>query len=161
MDVAGLFREYARLDRLRRGIGLEPHELARWKALKRRLGQHFAPGLSGAHADQRESVRVPTHLRATFASEGELLECLLTNFSRKGVFIETGHPLEIGTRLELSIHVTKPAREIRVPAEVVSHGLGPRLDARAGMGLRFLEADREVEKQLDDLYERLGRALPR
>lgn len=157
VDVARLFREYVRLDRMHREGGLSPRDLARWKDLKRRLGKHFSPGLSDARADQRESVRVPTRLHVRFDNDGALANCLLTNLSRKGVFIETGHPVEIGTRLELTILVTRPRREIRVPAEVVSHGLGPRLIARSGMGLRLLEADPEVQKELDDLYERLVR----
>lgn len=154
-DVASRFREYVRLDRLRRDDGLTPTELARWKALKRILAQHFAPGLSDELADRRESVRVPARLRVAFATDGALAECLLTNFSRKGVFVETPHPAEIGTRFELRVLVSKPAHELTLPVEVVSHGLGPRLDERAGMGLRILEVGPDVEKQLDDLYARL------
>ncbi|MGH0033171.1 MAG: PilZ domain-containing protein [Myxococcota bacterium] len=155
MDVARMFREYANLDRMRRQGGLSPRDLARWQALKRKLGQHFSPGLSDHRADARESVRVPTRLRVSFATDGALAESLITNFSRKGVFVETDCPVEIGAQIELRIDVAKPARSITVRAEVVTHGLGPRLDARNGMGLRLLEGDPDVEKQLDDLYERL------
>lgn len=65
---------------------------------------------------------MPTRLHVSFPNEGDLAKSLLTNFSRKGVFVETRHPVEIGARLELSIHLTTPRRELRVPAEVVSHG---------------------------------------
>jgi uncharacterized protein (TIGR02266 family) len=154
MDVALLFREYVRLDRMR-AEGLTPEELHRWALLKRKLSQHFSPGLPDHQADQRDSVRVPVRMRVRFENEGELAESLMTNLSRRGVFIETEHPLEIGERLELRIHVGRPDRELSVPAEVVSRGIGPNLDCRQGMGLRFYELDPETDAQLADLYERL------
>jgi len=154
MDVALLFREYVRLDRMRES-GLTPTELHRWSVLKRKLNQHFSPGLSDSRADERESVRVPARIRAAFSSDGALAQSLMTNLSRRGVFIETEHPLEIGAHLELRIDVENPARELIVPAEVVSHGIGSKLGLRHGMGLRLGDLSPEVESQFTDLYERL------
>ena len=157
-DPISQFREYARLERLRSGAGLSPAELKRWTLLKRHLSQHFSPGLSDECADQRESVRVPTRLAVSFSTEGELARSLMTNLSRRGVFVQSGHLLEIGTRFELRIHVDNPPQEIAVPVEVVSHNLGPSYDTqKSGMGLRILNADDEVENQFDELYERLVR----
>ncbi|MDH3521116.1 MAG: PilZ domain-containing protein, partial [Myxococcales bacterium] len=83
---------------------------------------------------------------------------LMTNLSRKGVFVRTAHPLEIGARFELRIHVEDPPHDIAIPVEVVSQNVDARFSSSAsGMGLRFLEADPEVEKQLAELYERLVR----
>jgi Tfp pilus assembly protein PilZ len=154
MDVGLLFREYVRLDRMRES-GLTPAELHRWGLLKRKLNQHFSPGLSDNRADQRESVRVPSRIRVAFSSDGALAQSLMTNLSRRGVFVETDHPLEIGAQLELRIHVQSPARELIVPAQVVSHGIGPDLGVLRGMGLRLGELSAEVEAQFTDLYERL------
>jgi uncharacterized protein (TIGR02266 family) len=154
MDVALLFREYVRLDRMRES-GLTPDELYRWSLLKRKLNQHFSPGLPRAQADRRESVRIPVRMRVAFRSEGELAQSLMTNLSRRGVFVETEHPLEIGERLELRIQVEHPDRELIVPAEVVSHGIGPKLSMRRGMGLRIHELDPETDAKFADLYERL------
>lgn len=156
MDVGLLFREYVRLDRLR-ASGLSADELHRWRLLKRRLNQHFSPGLPDERADQRESVRIPARLRVSFSSDGALAQSLMTNLSRRGVFVETEHPLEIGTHLELCIHVERPARDLIVPAQVVSHGIGPDLGVRHGMGLRLGDLDPEAERQFADLYERLAK----
>lgn len=156
MDVARLFREYMTLDRRRRE-GLTPRELHRWKLLKRELSQHFTPGVSEARADQRESVRIPTRLRVEFRTGDDLKQCLMTNLSRKGLFVQTAHPLDIGTRIDLRIRLRRPARELDVPAEVVSHDFGPRLGPARGMGLRLLDLDPEQDKQLEELYEQLGR----
>jgi uncharacterized protein (TIGR02266 family) len=157
-DLVSQFREYVRLDRLRTGAGLSPAELKHWMMLKRQLSQHFSPGLPDECADQRESVRVPTRLAVSFPTEGELARSLMTNLSRRGVFVRTDHLLEIGTRFELRVHVDDPPQDIAIQVEVVSHNLGPSYDSReSGMGLRLLEAVDEVEKQLDELYERIVR----
>ena len=157
-DVASQFREYVRLDRLRRAGGLTPSELVRWRFYKRCLGQHFSPGLSDSQADERESVRVPARMRVSFASEGALAGVLMTNLSRMGLFVQADHLLEIGTRLQLRIHVDSPPHEIEIPSEVVSHNIGPHFERNAqGMGLRFLDMSPEAEKELSELYERLLR----
>jgi uncharacterized protein (TIGR02266 family) len=157
-DVASQFREYVRLDRLRCGAGLSPAELMRWRMLKRTLSQHFSPGLSDECADQRESVRVPARVAVSFPTEGEFARSLMANLSRRGVFVRTEHLLEIGTRFELRIHVDDPPQDIAVRVEVVSQNVGPSYVSREpGMGLRFLDVDSDVEKQLDELYERLVR----
>jgi len=157
-DLPGRFREYVRLDRLRGGAGLSPAELTRWMTLKRQLSQHFSPGLSDELADRRESVRIPTRLAVSFPTERELARSLMDNLSRRGLFVRTEHLLEIGTRFELRIHVDDPPQDVRIEVEVVSHNVGPSFDSyESGMGLRFLAADEGVEKQLDDLYERLVR----
>jgi Tfp pilus assembly protein PilZ len=154
-DVASQFREYVRLDRIRRSGALTPAELHRFQLLKRKLGQHFSPGLSSELADARDSVRIPTRLAVNFVSEGELGRCLMTTLSKRGLFVGTAHLLEIGTRLELHVQVDQPPRIIQLPAEVVSHGVGPSFRLERGMGLRFLDLSPEAEKALDDLYERL------
>jgi hypothetical protein len=151
-----------RLDRLRCGAGLSPQELQRWRMLKRALGQHFSPGLSDECADQRESVRVPTRIAVSFPTQGECARGLMANLSRRGVFVRKEHPLEIGTCFELRIHVDDPRQDIAIRVEVVSHNVGPSYASReSGMGLLFLDAGAEAEKQLDELYERLVRRAPR
>jgi uncharacterized protein (TIGR02266 family) len=154
MDVATLFREYVRLDRMRK-TGLTPTEQHRWSQLKRTLNQHFSPGLPPSRADQRESVRVPARIKVWFASDGALAQSLMTNLSRRGVFVETEHPLEIGSELELRIHVESSQRELVVPAVVVSHGIGPKLGVKRGMGLRLGELDPATDAQFSELYERV------
>ena len=154
-DIAAQFREYVRLDRLQRGIGLSPAELQRWQKLKRRLSEHFSPGLGPSQTDRRESVRVPTRLRVSFRTEAELGHSLMTNLSRRGVFVHTRHTCEIGTRLALVIHLEQPPHDIEVPVEVVSLDIGPHFEPGfRGMGLRLLELEPDVEKQIEDLYER-------
>lgn len=154
-DVASRFREYIQLERRRDGSGLSPEEYDQWVLLKRYLSRRFSPGVSDERADERRSVRIPTRLTVTFRDERELRSSLMTNLSRGGVFIATERPAEIGTTLELRIDLAASGDHIDVPAEVVSLNVGPGLGpSRRGMGLRFRPAGEEMQRKLDELYER-------
>ena len=53
---------------------------------------------------------------------------------------------EIGTRLELKIHIEDSGKDVDVTAQVASQNVGPgMLSGRSGMGLRFLDMDPETE----------------
>ena len=153
-DVVASFRAFVFLDRKRMREGLTPAELSRWTALKRELARELSDGYDDERADQRASVRVPMKLRVSFASMGELGQALITNLSRGGLFVATDHGLELGTRVVLRLHVEEAGKGIEVQAEVVSRNLGPRGDPRRGLGLRFVEAEGPLRKELDALYER-------
>ena len=154
VDVVSRFREYVRLDRQRREGGLSLQELDRFRALRRFLSIHFAPDQPEAAAELRESVRVPTRIKVSFAADRELAHCMMTNLSRGGVFVQTERPLPIKTTFLLVIHVESPRRDLAIPVEVVSVGVGPAFARdKRGMGLRFLEMPESVEKELWELYE--------
>jgi uncharacterized protein (TIGR02266 family) len=92
----------------------------------------------------------------------ELGQALILNLSRGGLFVATDHLLAIGTRLALRLHVEEEGKGLEVQAEVVSQDLGPRGDLRRGLGLRFVEADAALRREIDALYERaLEAARPR
>jgi uncharacterized protein (TIGR02266 family) len=153
VDIAARFREYVRLDRKRSGEGLTPAELQRLRALKGYLNRHFSGG-GDLHVDTRRSLRVPTRVNVRFESDDAFAKSVMTNISRHGVFVQTEHPQEIKSKFDLRIQIENPPREITVPVEVVSVGIGPTFQANEqGMGLRFLEADPDVERQLRELYE--------
>ncbi len=153
VDVAARFREYVRLDRKRVGEGLTPAELHRFRVLKEDLNRRFSPGRSAAK-DTRRSVRVPTRVNVKFASDGAFAKSLMTKISRHGVFVQTEHPQELQSRFDLHIEIEHPHREITVPVEVVSVGIGPRYESKEqGMGLRFLDAAPETHQLLQELYE--------
>ncbi len=154
-ELNAQFRQFLYLDRKRAAEGLSSSELRRWMKLNRILNQRFSPNTSYEEAERRESVRVPVRLRVSFRNQGELSGSLITNLSRGGVFVATDRPAEIGTRLELRLHIEESGEEIDVPAAVVSQNVGPNLESEcSGMGLRFLEMKPEVAQQIEALYER-------
>jgi len=153
-DVAASFRAFVFLDRKQAREGLSPFELARWAALKRELSRELSEDGDEERVNQRASLRLPAKLRVSFASLGELGQALITNLSRGGVFVATDHLLEIGVRVALRLHVDRPGKDVEVQAEVVSRNLGPKGDPKHGIGLRFVDAEPAVRRELDALYER-------
>jgi uncharacterized protein (TIGR02266 family) len=153
-DIAAHFRAFVFLDRKQSREGLSASELARWTALKRELGRELSGDGDEERVAQRASLRLPARLRVSFASLGELGQALITNLSRGGVFVATQQLLEIGMRVTLRLHVDQSGKEVEVQAEVVSQNLGPRGDPKRGIGLRFVDTDPGVRKELDALYER-------
>ena len=148
------FREFVRLDRKNRTEGLTPREAELWTRLKRHFAQQFSPELSDGHADARDSVRVPTRLRVHFTSVAELRNQRMTNLSRGGLFVATETLLDIGTRVTLSIAIGADEERLEVPAEVVSHNVGPGFQTDpSGLGLRFLDMKAETRRALEELYE--------
>jgi uncharacterized protein (TIGR02266 family) len=153
-DAAANFRAFVFLDRKQAREGLSPSELARWTLLKRELSRALSGDGDEKRANQRASLRLPARLRVSFASLGELGQALITNLSRGGVFVATPHLLELGTRVTLRIRVDESGKEVEAQAEVVSQNLGPKGDAKRGVGLRFVDTEPAVRRELDALYER-------
>lgn len=153
-QLGELFLAFARLDRKRTDRGLSVRELERWSELRELLNRRFSSGMRELHLDKRQSVRVPTRLNASFENLGKFQRSLITKLSRRGVFINTASPLEIGTRLRLRIHIERTGEDLEVPGVVVTNHVGPGFDTQQlGMGIRFSDLEPETVKQLDDLYE--------
>lgn len=150
-----MLREYARLERKRSGAGLTPQELLRWTELKRGLARRFSPDLSDVQCDQRNSLRIPTRLKVSFRSRDAFRQSLMTNLNRGGVFVSTGAPAAIGTPITLRIRIEETGDVLEVRTEVVSQNVGPSYSSTTlGMGMRFLDMPPDVQKKLDDLYEK-------
>jgi uncharacterized protein (TIGR02266 family) len=161
-NMPAVFREYMNLEHQRSSSeGFTVEQYKRWMTLKKILNRHFQPGLLDTHSDRRDSVRVPARLRVGFETYGEIRDCLMTNLSRRGLFIATADPLPLGTPLSLRVSVEESGQAIELHGEVASHNAGPGLlSDELGMGVKFDKMDEEQEKAVDNLYERsLRRAL--
>ncbi len=155
-DVHLLFREYTHLDRKRTGDGLTPREFDRWRLLARELARRFSKGRPGGGSERRESVRVPTRLKVAFESRDQVVQALMTNLSRGGLFINTALPPEPGTRFDLKLQIEASGETLEIPSEVVSVHVGSGFSTgEMGMGVRFLNMSEELRKKVDDLYESL------
>jgi len=156
-NILSVFREYARLERMREDTGLSVEQLERWTKLKRVLAGHFRPGIDREIADKQASLRVPSQLRVSFDSYGELSECLMTNISRGGVFVSTPNPLPIGTPFKLRLHVGESGEIHELSGEVASVNTGTDMRSEhEGMGIRFCNLSAEQQQLVDHLY---GHAL--
>ena len=85
--------------------------------------------------DKREAVRVPTRVRARCRSHGVVVDGLVEDVSRSGLFLRDSNGIREGTEAELDIEL--PGDEtLRLAVEVVRVEPG---DEGVGMGLRFVE----------------------
>ena len=83
--------------------------------------------------DKRESVRVPVHVRAQCHTQGVVIEGLVEDVSRSGLFLRAVKFVRAGSAAEIDVEVDGE-EPLRLTAEVV------RVDSsRTGMGLRFVE----------------------
>ena len=83
--------------------------------------------------DQRAAVRVPVRVRAQFRAHGLVIDGLVEDVSRNGLFMRSPRQLEAGAKAELDLDL--PGEEtLHLSAEVVRVEQHPR----AGMALRFV-----------------------
>ena len=98
----------------------------------------FAFGLLGALCrflmDKREAVRVRVQVRARCRSQGVIVDGLVEDVSRSGLFLRASHSIHEGTPAELELEI--PGEDpLRLAVEVVRVEPGP---GNVGIGLRFV-----------------------
>jgi uncharacterized protein (TIGR02266 family) len=136
LAAAAEFLELCR--RWRTGLPLAAIDLRRWQGLRRYLERILeGPGRAPRHS-RRRWLRVPTRLHCAFRTDGEPVECLLTEVSEGGLFIETRQPLPVGTLLHLEIAGGLPGRPFTVDGTVVRSRRCATQREPAGMGVSFL-----------------------
>jgi uncharacterized protein (TIGR02266 family) len=84
--------------------------------------------------DKREAVRVRVQVRARCRSQGVIVDGLVEDVSRSGLFLRASHSIREGTPAELELEI--PGEDtLRLAVEVVRIEPGP---GNVGMGLRFM-----------------------
>ncbi|MEN8182856.1 MAG: PilZ domain-containing protein [Myxococcota bacterium] len=136
-ERANRVQEFVALDR-RRAAGdppLDLGELSRWQELREALERELGT-LPGPAGSQRESLRVPTHLKVqvSFGAAQRLLA--VYNLSQGGVFLEAERPLEVGAQVCIAF-AASAGSPVELEGRVVwtraeSDGRGP-----AGMGVQL------------------------
>ncbi len=160
-QVRQSIHEFRYLNR-RRLFGSPPlavSELERWGELRDLLGAHFGLVGDAEARDQRQHLRIPTHLKVVFESDSELREAVLTNISEGGLFIATERPLDVASPLQLMIDAGACHGTISVRARVVWRRSAASGEA-AGMGLRFEDLDDRQRASVDRLIESVAGRTP-
>ena len=86
--------------------------------------------------DKRAAVRVPVRVRAQCRTHGLVIDGLVEDVSRSGLFMRA--PKIVGPGSPIEIHLDLPGEEaILLVAEVVR----VESDPRPGMALRFVDGD--------------------
>jgi hypothetical protein len=84
--------------------------------------------------DKREAVRVPVQVRAQCRSHGVIIDGLVEDLSRSGLFLRASGSIREGSSGELDLDLPGEG-QVRLLVEVVR--VEPRPDG-VGLGLRFI-----------------------
>jgi hypothetical protein len=84
---------------------------------------------------RRRVVRVPLRLDvwSRFETAAEPLFGSIVDISVKGMLLETGEPIEVGTKLDLSFRLPGDPTDLRVVAQVIRQEAGEEGRTRAGV----------------------------
>lgn len=141
-----LLREFARLNRRRKGDGITPLELLRWLDLRRQLEKQF-PGRPPPDGGR-------TRVVVEFESREALRRSIMVNVRPIGLFVPTAFAAEPGTRFELRVLVVDSGDVYDSPVVVVSNNVGPDFSTRdLGMGLRFASERCPLRTALEQLHD--------
>ena len=140
-----LLREFAALNRRRRGAGVTPLEYQRWRDLAQRLKAAFPnqPALA-----ETGKVRLLVEMK----DEAELRAAVMMNVRPVGLFVNTPFPPDRGTRFELRVQLVETGEIFTSRVVVVSNNVGPEFSTCSfGMGLKFRQPDCELRRKLEEL----------
>ena len=84
--------------------------------------------------DKREAVRIPVRVSAQCRSQGVVIEGVVEDVSRSGLFLRAHQPLAAGSSAEIELDLPGEP-PLHLNAEVVRVEDDPE---RAGMGLRLI-----------------------
>ncbi|HYA41173.1 MAG TPA: PilZ domain-containing protein [Syntrophobacteraceae bacterium] len=99
--------------------------------------------------------------QVTFESGESIFRGTSMHFSEKGMLVMCKHPARLNARGRISLSFPGLNRPVELTGEVVwtnMYGVGDSLSPK-GMGIRFINAERETERLLSELaaqYESLG-----
>jgi PilZ domain len=84
--------------------------------------------------DKREAVRVPVRVQALCRSRGEVIDGLVENLSRNGLFLRAPRMMAAGSSAEIELDLPgEPPLHLNAEVVRVEHD-----SHRAGMGLRII-----------------------
>ena len=84
--------------------------------------------------DKRAAVRVPVRARAQFKVDGVVIDGLVEDVSRSGLFMRAPRAMEPGSEAELDLDLPGEDETLKLTAKVVRVEESPR----TGMALRFV-----------------------
>jgi uncharacterized protein (TIGR02266 family) len=158
-DVQRGLAEFADLNR-RRLFGappLEVRELERWLELRACLESHF--GSAGSNdwtgLERRQFLRLPTHIRIEIGSGANLQAATVKDVSQGGLFIALQRPLDVGSRVSLTLAPPDGMEPIEVTGRVAWIRPARSGGQPAGMGVEF---DRQGERQRELIRQWIERA---
>jgi type IV pilus assembly protein PilZ len=103
-----------------------------------------------AAAERRKSARMPVEMWVEDLTDGGVVYRRAGNMSKGGLYLDQTIPLPVGSKVKLRFTLPEDTLTIAVTGQIVS--INPR--DRLGMGVKFVELDKEVQERIDTFIER-------
>jgi type IV pilus assembly protein PilZ len=97
--------------------------------------------------NERSDSRCEKNLTVTYKSFNTFINEYTKNVSQGGMYIKTQTPFEIGSAIELFLHIPEINDPIRISAEVVHANPSEDNEKDTGIGVKFIEVE-ESSRQL-------------
>ena len=94
-------------------------------------------------ADQRRTVRVPKLLDVTYSASCPPIRARIQDLSETGLFLETHHPLAVGTLVDLRFELSDGN-----PAPIAVRARVRNIDPLAGLGVEFVDLPDATRERL-------------
>ncbi len=120
-------------------------------------GTGSTPPDSESWREKRNNDRTAITLRVDYRRMNTFFADYTKNISKGGTFIRTGKPLDVGTEFVFVLSFPANEGQLRLKGKVVwvVPEEGSNEDAPAGMGIRFLFANDDDRRKVDDFVEQL------
>ncbi len=110
-------------------------------------------------SERRAQYRTPITLRVDYSRKNAFIRDYARNISQGGTFVETPHPLPIGTEFMFQMTLPGHPEQLTLRGEVrwlvmPEHAT---TDQPAGMGVRFIFESEEARLELERIVEKLMR----
>jgi type IV pilus assembly protein PilZ len=112
-----------------------------------------------SHDERCSQYRTPITLRVDYSRRNAFIRDYARNISTGGTFVETPHPLPIGTEFMFQMTLPGHPEQLALRGEVrwIVTPEQATVDQPAGMGVRFLFDSDEAREQLERTVEALMR----
>lgn len=142
-------------DKTPAGMGLQLIELKLddQKKIEEYINKRLRTDGGVDYRGRREHQRFETRIKVRFESREALLDEYVHNISHGGIFIATSKPKQLNEVLSLVLIHPETGQEMMLEGEVVrvvSEEEAKRTGQKQGMGIRFLNIDHFVRKQLEE-----------
>ena len=101
-----------------------------------------------AQEELRKEERCNASLRVTYKSFNRFIMEYTKNVSKGGMFIKTKSSYDIGSRLDVLLHVPGLDEPLRMMGRVIHNGVFPGKDEDTGIGIEFIDIDEKSREQL-------------
>lgn len=113
-------------------------------------------GCPAAKTEKRASLRFDLTFPVLVSADGfGTFRCIARNISEGGMFLQTGNPLPLGSVIRIHFAMENGQDEIVALAEIKNHYYlsfsdGSDLRSVTGMGVKFVEFERDRDNSLDN-----------